>query len=533
MRPAPATPLLLIALAAFYFLAGKLGLSFATVHSNASAVWPPTGIALAALLVYGNRAWPAIFVGAFLVNVTTAGNIATSVGIAAGNTLEGVAGAYLVGRFAGGAACFERARDVFRFAGLAAVLATTISATIGVTTLSLAGFARWDDFAAIWITWWLGDAAGALIVAPLLLLWHATPQPALPPEHHLEAVLMLIVVIAVAILCFVAPVLRDYPVAFLCLPPLAWIALRFGPRETATAIVLLTAVAVFATETGHGSFVMAKRNESLMVLQSFMGMVAMTLLPMAALVRERRLAVQEAEAATHARDVFLAMLSHELRNPLQAVASAVEILASPAHNAEQGERALAIANRQSRHLSRLLNDLLDVSRAARGKITLERREVRLDELARGCVEVFQSSDRLQGRILTVDTEPVTIQADPARIEQILGNLVSNALKFTAPDGRIRVEVREEGGRGVLRVQDDGIGIEPALLPRVFDLFTQGERKLDRAEGGLGIGLTLVRTLAQLHGGTAEMRSDGVGKGSEATVRLPTSTSTERPARRPD
>src|ERR1700756_1814071 len=133
---------LLAALTLVYFAAGKLGLSFATLHSSASAVWPPTGIALAAFLLFGNRVWPAIFVGAFLVNVTTAGSVLTSVGIGAGNTLEGMVGAFLVNRFAAGGVCFERTRDVFKFAALAAIAATTISATVGVCTLSLGGYAR-------------------------------------------------------------------------------------------------------------------------------------------------------------------------------------------------------------------------------------------------------------------------------------------------------------------------------------------------------------------------------------------------------
>jgi signal transduction histidine kinase len=519
-RPSPPTFWFLAALTALYFVAGKLGLSFATLHSNASAVWPGTGIALGAFLLFGNRVWPAIFVGAFLVNITTAGSVWTSLGIAAGNTLEGLVGAFLVNRFAGGKACFEQARDVFKFAGLAAIVATTVSATVGVTTLSLGGYARWQDFGPIWLTWWLGDAAGALIVTPLLLLWHAAPTPALPRERRGEAVLMLLMVMTVAAACFTAPGLRDYPLSFLCVPPLAWIALRFGPREVATAIVLTATIAVFATETDMGPFVMETRNQSLLVLQAFMGMVAITLLPMAAVVREHRLAVAEEQAATRARDVFLAMLSHELRNPLQAIASALHIMAQPGTGAGNSERALAIASRQTDHLARLLNDLLDVARAVSGKIVLEAGPVRLDEAARHCLELLQDSERREGRTLAIDTQPVVIRGDIARVEQIMGNLLSNAVKFTRADGTIRVSVREEGGQAVLRVSDDGVGIPPELLPRVFELFTQGERTLDRSEGGMGIGLTLVRRLAELQRGSAEARSAGAGQGSEFIVRFP-------------
>jgi len=520
MRPALPMPVLLTLLAGLYFVAGKLGLSFATVNSSASAVWPPTGIALGAFLLWGNRAWPAIFLGAFFVNVTTAGSIFTSAGIAAGNTLEGMAGAYLVTRFAGGVACFERARDVFRFAGLAALAATTISATIGVTTLSLAGFARWHDFGSIWLTWWLGDAAGALIVTPIIVLCHPVSGSATVRDRLDELGLAILAVVAVAVICFAAPGLRDYPLAFLCLAPLAWIALRFGPREVAIAILLVTTIAVVATETGLGPFVMASRNESLVVLQAFMGMVAMTLLPMAAVVRENRAAVTEAESATRARDAFLAMLSHELRNPLQAIANSLQLLTMPNVNRDTVERAVAIARRQSDYLARLLGDLLDVTRAVSGKMALELRPVKLDETAQRCVDLLTGLGQLEGRTVSVETEPVVINADVVRVEQIIVNLLANAVKFTSPGDTIRVAVLEEGGEAVLRVQDDGMGIASDLLPRVFELFTQGPRKHERSQGSLGIGLTLVRMLAELHGGRVQARSAGAGEGSEFIVRLP-------------
>jgi signal transduction histidine kinase len=518
-RPPLPAPWLFAALTVLYFVAGKAGLAFATLNSSASAVWPPTGIALGAFLLFGTRVWPAIFAGAFLVNVTTAGTAFTSASIAAGNTLEGLVGSLLVIRFAGGRACFERAPDVFRFA-LAAMVATTISATVGVTTLGLGGFAKWQDFEAIWLTWWLGDVSGALVVTPLMILWHPASKSRLPGDRVPEAGLMMLAVVAVAAACFVAPGLRNYPLVFLCLPPLAWIALRFGSREVATAIVLVSAIAVAATEKGLGPFVMRSHNESLLVLQAFMGMVAMTLLPMAAIVRQHRFAVVEAEAATKSRDVFLAMLSHELRNPLQAITTSLQLLSVPGVSHDNVERAVMIARRQSDHLARLVSDLLDVTRAVSGKMAIELRRVRLDEAAARYVELVTSLGRMEDRKVNVEVEPVTILADPVRLEQILGNLLTNAVKFTAPAGVIRVAVLEEDGQAVLRVQDDGVGIAPELLPRVFEPFTQGKRRLNRSRGGLGVGLTLVRTLAELHGGEVQARSAGIGEGSEFVVRFP-------------
>src|SRR6266705_2809086 len=153
-----------------YFIAGKLGLMLASLHASASPVWPPAGIALAALLLRGYRAWPAIFVGAFLVNVTSAGNVATAFAIATGNTLEAFVGAWLVNRFAGGANVFDRPQGVFKFA-LAAGISTIISPAFGVTCLGVAGFADWANYGAIWLTWWLGDATGDLVFTLLVFLW--------------------------------------------------------------------------------------------------------------------------------------------------------------------------------------------------------------------------------------------------------------------------------------------------------------------------------------------------------------------------
>src|SRR2546423_1706418 len=155
------------ALALIYIVAGKFALQLASLHASASPVWPPVGIALAALLVLGYRVWPAIFIGAFLVNMTTMGNIVTSLGIATGNTLEAVCGAWLVNRFAGGIRVFDRAQGVFKFA-LAAVVSSLISPIFGVTSLAIGGFAQWANYGAIWTTWWLGDSTGDLIIAPFL-----------------------------------------------------------------------------------------------------------------------------------------------------------------------------------------------------------------------------------------------------------------------------------------------------------------------------------------------------------------------------
>ena len=170
-RPSGQDILAYLLVTAAYVVAGKVGLRLASVNASATAVWPPTGIALAAFLLLGPRIWPSVLLGAFLVNVTTAGTPATSLGIAVGNTLEGLLGSHLVRRFAGGLRVFDQPSTIFKFAALAGILAPAVSATIGATTLMRGGLAQWSDLGPIWVTWWLGDAAGALVVTPLVMLW--------------------------------------------------------------------------------------------------------------------------------------------------------------------------------------------------------------------------------------------------------------------------------------------------------------------------------------------------------------------------
>ncbi len=518
---------LLVVLTGIYVLAGRVGLEFfGLLNPSASAVWPPTGVAIAALLVFGFRAAPAVFVGAFLVNLLTAGTFLTSLGIAAGNTLEGVVAAYLVGRFANGRNVFDRARDIFKFAALAGLASTALSATIGVSILMAAGQAEPAQLGAVWLTWWLGDVAGAILFTPLLVLWYREPGFADTAKRALEALLLFATVAAVTSLVFFQPLLARYPLAFLCLPPLAWAAFRFRPRAVAATVAAMSAIATWATATGNGPFVMATANESLLVLQAFTATIAMSALVIAALVQERiallqreRAALAEAEAALRASDVFLAMLSHELRNPLSAIAAASAVLDHPRMSPDAAIRAGRIIKRQTAHFTRLIDDLLDVARATAGKMALQRGPMNLAESVTSAIQSTTNSHRSLPRV-QLQLGPVWVDADADRVTQIITNLLHNAIKHTGQDGTIRIETREEDEHGVLEVADTGSGIAPELLPRVFDLFTQGAQGIDRAKGGLGIGLTLVRRLTDMHKGTVTAHSDGPGRGSRFVVRLP-------------
>src|SRR5881398_3933758 len=288
-------------LAIIYFIIGKLGLMLASLHASASPVWPSAGIALAATLLFGYRVWPAIFVGAFLVNLTTAGNVATSLAIASGNTLEAVCGAWLVNRFAGGTTVFDRPQGVFIFA-LAAVFSTIIGPAFGVTSLALAGFADWTNYGAIWLTWWLGDTTGDLLIAPLIILWSV---PSKRHWHRREAVeagilLLLLFVLSEAVFGgWLTISARNYPIAFISGPIVIWTAFRFTQRETATGIFILSAFAIWGTVHGFGPFVGETKNQSLLSLQSWTTVLTVTAMALSAGMAERgraEKALRESEA---------------------------------------------------------------------------------------------------------------------------------------------------------------------------------------------------------------------------------------------
>lgn len=286
-----------VTLTALYFATAKLGLALAYVHPSATAVWPPSGIALAALLLLGYWVWPGIFLGAFLANITTAGSVATCIGIAAGNALEGVVGAYLVNRFANGRHAFDRQQDVFKYTFLAAMLSTTVSATFGVTSLSLGSYADWAIYGPIWLTWWLGDAAGVLIVAPVLVLWCTRSRTRWDRKKVIEAGLFFVslVLITQAVFGDLPSFIQDknYPLAFLCIPILLWAAFRLSPRETVTSTFLISGVAIFGTLQGFGPFVRETPHESLLLLQAFMVVIAVMAMALAADVAERSRAEEE------------------------------------------------------------------------------------------------------------------------------------------------------------------------------------------------------------------------------------------------
>jgi signal transduction histidine kinase len=238
------------------------------------------------------------------------------------------------------------------------------------------------------------------------------------------------------------------------------------------------------------------------------------------LLAKEQEARRAADAENKAKDEFLAMLGHELRNPLGAITSAVTLMNAAGATAARHERARAIIERQSRHLAHIVDDLLDLSRIMTGKILLQKQHIDLGEAVTRCAETLRTTD-IKQHVWHIAAEPVWVDADATRLEQMISNLIVNAIKYTPVGGSIHIALSEVAGEAVLEVRDSGIGIEPELLPNIFNIFVQGATSIDRAEGGMGIGLSLVRQLAVLHGGSVTASSGGMGQGSRFTLCLPT------------
>src|SRR5262245_38807063 len=310
----------LAAIAFIYFWLVKLGLTLASINPSASPVWPATGFALAILLLRGYRAWPAIFVGAFLANLSSTGSIYTSAAIATGNSLEGVVGTFLINRWSGGVRTFTTPAGTVRFA-LISTAATVISPAIGVSSLSFGGYAEWAEFGPIFISWWLGDLAGALMVAPVLVLWADDPRT---PAR--ETIAIFVVAASIGLIAF-SPMLEQTvnrtPLAFLAVAPLVWTALRRDPRDTATAALILAVFAVWGTSVGGGPFSWAGLNESFVLLVMFIVSTAIPSLVLSAMATELRHSHATLERKVEERTQQLKLanfaLSHEVNQPLTGI----------------------------------------------------------------------------------------------------------------------------------------------------------------------------------------------------------------------
>ncbi|HEU4725249.1 MAG TPA: MASE1 domain-containing protein [Candidatus Eisenbacteria bacterium] len=508
-----------------YFAAAKGGLALAVVHPSASAVWPPAGIALAAFLLYGRRVWPAIALGAFLANATTAGSWATSAGIAVGNTLEGLVGAWLISRFAEGRAALGSTAGVFKFVAFGAGLGTLLSATIGVGSLALGGYLPAGEIHEVWTTWWLGDAVGILVVAPVLLLWVDSARPQWP-RHRLEAAGAALLFVATGVAFFGGIGVKNAPIGWFWIPVIVWVAYRFGQRSAATMILALATVSVWGTIRGMGPFVLPSANASLLLLQAFLGVVAVSAMTLSAVVAARERTLSDLRRA---RDE----LEERVRRRTAALARANQSLQAEIDERLRLQRDLVTAGESERlrlgrdlhdDLGQLLTGISFLASAAERKLSAQAR-VESDDVReiRHLVQEAISKTRL----LSLGLTPVSlgtgglrtaVQELAAMTERVFG--VACALSYDesivvdralAATNLYRI-VQEAISNAVRHAGGTRIDISLTLADEMLTLVIRDDGT-GLANGGSereGLGLNIMKYRAEVLGGTLEVESDGEG-----------------------
>jgi signal transduction histidine kinase/ActR/RegA family two-component response regulator len=424
---------------------------------------------------------------------------------------------------------------------------------------------RSADWWLAWQEWWLSNAITGLVLLPLLgaaveRVTSRAPVRPPPTQRSAEAALLSLGLLGVGVFVFVGPMSPAHPARlFWPLPFLLWAAVRFGKTGVSAALLAVTSLSIWGAVERRGPFVAQTPAENLLELQTFLLGISVPLLLLSAVFKQQQetaAALEESRRLHHAteaarrrmevrraldevqreanqrKDEFLATLGHELRNPLAPIAIALETLRAAPPGSQNAARALESIHRQLQHMTRLLDDLLDISRITLGKIQLRRDTVNLADAVTNAIETTQPFIDTFEHTLAVELprEPVSLRGDGVRLTQIVANLLNNAAKYTEPGGRIVVTLRRERGAAVLSVRDNGIGIPSESLEKIFELFTQMPAARARAPGGLGVGLTLVRRLVELHGGTVEARSSShPPRGTEIIVRLPM---TDAPAASP-
>ncbi|HJP86571.1 MAG TPA: MASE1 domain-containing protein [Gemmatimonadaceae bacterium] len=515
-----------------YVLAALAGLSLDRVSGFATLVWPPTGLALAAVLIFGWRVWPGIFVGALVANLVTGAAAFTAAGIATGNTLEALAGGYALLRVTDFRRSLDGLRDVIAFLLLAVVGSTAISATIGSTTLLLSGVATPSNFADTWSTWGIGDAIGALLVAPVILTWIAPPR--FTPSFHraIEAAGLTLAVLVASLFVFwsrAAVGSEPFLGTYLVFPLLMWAAIRFGQRGAITTSLLVSAIAVAGTVAGRGPFVHQTTHDSLFALQTFIGVSAATFLLLGASSAERD---RSREQLRHARDVasganaakseFLAVMSHELRTPLNAIAGYSELLSMGVAgrlNAQQMEAVSRIRTNQE-HLLALIDDVLSFARLEAGQTRIDMQTVHLCDVVESVETLLrpQLTRKSLKFLSTPCSASLVVRADPVKLRQILLNILGNSIKFTPAGGTIEMTAAREKDKAIVRISDTGIGIPPDMIDRVFEPFFQVQNGTTREYTGAGLGLAIARDFARAMGGDIGIESLP-GQGCQVSVSL--------------
>jgi signal transduction histidine kinase len=525
--PGPAKELLrLLVVGLIYYVAARLSLQLALVRGQVTPVWPPTGIAVVAMLLVGTRVWPAIALAAFAVNLPIGPTPLAAAAIAVGNTLAPMTSTLLMKR-AGFHLELDRLRDAATLILLGALAGMAISATIGSTVLVLSGAVPPNDFPQTWAVWWTGDAMGVLLVAPFLLSLRPRPGDArLTAAQGTELALILAGVAVVTFVVFQARVRVEY----LVFPLIMAAALRYRLRGAAPAALIASGVAVWAAVHGTGLFATEDLFQKMITLQVFNVFVAMASFVLATYVdtREREEQVTRlyasAKRANQTRSDFMNQAAHELRSPLTVVNGYFTMLSDGSFGSppEAWRGPLDIVDTKIAELNRIIDELLDAARIDSEALTRSRREVDLRRIVADAVERARARAELVGAEITIEpaSEELSIVADFMQVGRILVNLLNNSMNYSEQRPKISVHESIENGQAVVRVTDNGLGIPLQFQERVFEPFYRREEPGFQEVLGTGLGLYVSRQLAESHQGKLVIERSEPGAGSTFMLSIP-------------
>lgn len=517
-----------------------------TGGSGASLVWPVSAAGLALLWFWGWELWPAMVVAFFIVLLPrgVAPTLASTTAIA--NVAEALVALYILKNYVHFSPMLLRLRDTLGLA-LAAFASSLISASIITLGVYLFGSDASLNL-GLWLEIWIGHSVSLLSFAPFFLRWLHRPFFTKTSHEVVEGVALFGIIFTLVTLLFWTPYdsVGGISLAYVLIVPLIWVALRTGPRGTSLALFILAIVTASGVIFGYGSLSSsANLSQALFGVQMIIGTLSLIFLLFTSITEERKEAVnelvghvgklegalQKISSEDQAKTDFIAILAHELRNPLSPLLSGIEILKA---NEQGPDDVLQMMGAHLHSMAHLLDDLLDISRISQKKFKLQKESVEIRAIVSHSLEMVEPYYRDRDHSLTVrlPQEEVWLYGDAVRLTQIFVNLLNNAAKYTDKKGRIELTVTQEGTDLVGRVRDNGIGISADRLTKVFEPFGVGEGA-ERWPGGLRIGLSLARRMAEMHHGSVTAQSAGVGKGSEFTVRLPLPPTKHLPLQEPE
>lgn len=485
-----------------YFLTARAGLALEPVGGFATLVWPPTGIALASVLIFGRSVLPSIFLAAFLVNFSVGAHFLLALAMGFGNMLESLVASLLLQKIIDFRNSLDRLKDALGLIIYAALLSTLVSATIGTGSLYLAGVVKDANFQSAWLAWWIGDVLGDLVVAPLILVWSANFRLKLSFRKTVELLIIAVYLLFSAFIVFtnISGIdTRSAPITYLVFPPLIWLSLRFGQTEVVFFNFLLSIFAIVCTFLGLGPFVINSLSNSLLYLQTFMALITSTTLIIAAITTEKNNLASR-------KDEFISLASHELKTPLTAISGYNQLLIGKiGKKNKQLYNYLTSSNLQISKLTHLINNLLDLSRIHSNRLEIIKEYFLLDQLISEIVSNFKAVNRSHEIILKGDFKQ-KIYADKNALGMVLLNLINNSVKYSPKSKKIIIAAKSSRDGITLSVQDFGIGIDKKYQDKIFDRFYRITSEDTKHTSGLGLGLYLSANIIKEHNGKIWFKS---------------------------